>query len=92
MLGKQESYASALSRMETGERKVPDAILRQLAGIYGVRPESLRGIGQLEFDWLKAITAPAELPTDLQQDPTPEEREELIRYFGFLRLKQSTAK
>lgn len=87
-LGKPESYATALCRMETGKRKIPNAIIRQLAGIYDMRPETLRIAKQLELDLVKTITAPAELPTDPLPDATPEEREELIRYLGFLRLKK----
>jgi len=91
VLGKPESYATALCRMETGKRKIPDAIIRQLARIYDVRPETLRA-GQLELDLLIGITAPSQLPTDPLLDATPEEREELIRYLAFLRLKQSRAR
>jgi transcriptional regulator with XRE-family HTH domain len=90
-LGKKESYASALCSMETGRRTVPDVIVRQLANLYDVRPEALRA-GQLEFDLLKGITKPSELPTGILGDVTQEEREELLRYLSFLRLKKAQAR
>jgi len=92
-LGRPESYASALCRMETGERRVPNALMRQLAGIYDVRPETMRIPRQFEFDLITAITAPAqiEIEMDSLMDASREEKQELIRYLGFLRLKQTSA-
>ena len=87
-LGKGKSYASALCSMETGRRKIPDVIVRKLANLYDVRPEALRA-GQLEFDLLKGITRPSELPTGALADADPEEQEELLRYLSFLRLKKA---
>jgi len=87
-LGKGKSYASALCSMETGRRKVPDVIVRKLANLYDVRPEALRA-GQLEFDLLKGITRPSELPTGALADADPDEQEELLRYLSFLRLKKA---
>jgi hypothetical protein len=77
--------------METGKRSVPDVIVRKLANLYDVRPEALRA-GQLEFDLLKGITKPSELPTGTLGDAKPEEQEELLRYLSFLRLKQAQPK
>jgi len=89
-LNKPENYASALCQMETGEREIPDAVIRKLAELYDVRPEILRA-GQLEFNLVVGITEPSELPANPLSDTTAEEEEELIRYLSFLRLKKSRA-
>ena len=88
-LGWSKSYICKIERNPTAPS--PN-ILAALALACGTRPEYLLAkVHQLQFNLLNAIVAPTELPTDPLQDVTEEERQELIRYLAFLRLKQPTA-
>jgi len=88
-LGWSKSYICKIERNLTTPS--PN-ILAALALACGTRPEYLLAkVHQLQFNLLNAIVAPTELLTDPLIDVTQEERQELIRYLAFLRLKQSTA-
>lgn len=87
-LGMKDSYATALCRMETGRRKIPNALVMRLAQCYDVRPESLRG-SQLEFNLVQGILEPSALPVGALEGASPEEKDELLRYLSYLRLKES---
>ena len=79
-----------VSQIERGNTVVSLRLLRLLAGIYGVLPpQLLRILGLQEFDWL-ALSQPQQPQT--QEDPfsqlVEDEREELIAYLTFIRLKR----
>ncbi len=93
MLGRSRGY---LCQIETGKKRPSQRIMRQLAIIYGVLPEEVfRKAGLLELFNLTAIMAPAELLTDplaVLRGVLPEdERQELISYLAFLRLRRAIA-
>ena len=79
-----------VSQIERGTTIVSLRILRRLASIYGVLPpQLLRILGLQEFDWL-SLSQPRE--PQAQEDPFSqlgeEERQELISYLTFIRLKR----
>ena len=85
-MGRSKSY---VCKMETSEH-VPDAVL--LAGFARAckkDPEYLLAhVPQLHFDLLSAITAPSKVPEERLQDITEDERQELISYLAFIRLRK----
>ena len=87
-LGRSRSY---LCQIETGKRKPSTRLLRELAVIYEELPEAvLLKAGLLELFTLSAIIAPQDLPDNPLRDVkgvTEEEKRELVRYLGFLRLR-----
>ena len=85
-LGWSKSY---ICKIERGPRTPSPNIVSAFALACRTRPEYLLGrIRQLQLNLLNAIMAPTELPLDSLKDVTEEERLELIRYLGFLRLRR----
>jgi hypothetical protein len=67
-------------------------VLVGFAAACGARPEYiLSKVHQLQLPLLNAILAPDEVPSDPLSNITDEEKQELIRYLAFLRLKRSVA-
>jgi len=92
MAGRSRNY---ICQIEMGKRIPSQRILRDLAIIYGVLPEEVfKEAGLLELFNLTAIIAPTEMttgPLELLKGILPEdERQELISYLAFLRLKRRT--
>ena len=90
MLGVSSAY---VSQIERGTTIVSLRVLRSLASIYGVLPpQLLRILGLQEFDWL-ALFQPQR--PQAQEDPfsqlAEDEREELISYLTFIRLKRGVS-
>lgn len=78
--------ASFLCQLETGKASFTTTWIRRLAGAYGVSPAELfTMLGVEEFDWLRAIRGDDQDPLSNASD---EEREELVSYLTYLRLKK----
>ena len=89
-LGWSKSY---ICKIETSRTTPDPTILAGYARACGTRSEYLLAkVPQLEFNLLRAITAPSGLPADpleLLRGVLPEEeRQELISYLAFLRLRR----
>lgn len=83
---------SYICKIETSPRPPDAAILANFALACGTRPEYLLSkVPQLQFNLLSAITAPAEVQEDPLKDITEDERQELISYLAFLRLRRGAA-
>lgn len=84
--------AGRLSLIESGDRPVPDQILVKLAEEYGKPLEEFLGKKYWpQLPLLSGIIEPGELPTDLLRELLElrdEEKEEVIRYVAFLRLRR----
>lgn len=86
-LKRSKSY---VCKMETTKRVHDADALYAYAVACGTRPEYLLGrTHQLQLPLLNALIAPSDLSIDPLEDITPEERQELIRYLAFLRLKRA---
>ncbi|MFC1944425.1 helix-turn-helix transcriptional regulator [Chloroflexota bacterium] len=87
-MGRSRSY---ICQIENGRRTPSPRLLRELAIIYEELPERvLMKAGLFEMFTLTAIAAPEELPENPLSDVegvSEDERRELLRYLGFLRLK-----
>lgn len=85
-MGRSRSY---VCKMETNPRSPDTAALAGFARACGTRSEYLLAkVPQLQFDLLSAITAPADVPADPLRDINEKERQELISYLAFLRLRR----
>lgn len=80
--------ASYVSQLERGVAPLTIPTIRQLAGVYDVSPAPLFAMLRVqEFDWL-AMLVDAPEGRDPLDNPSEEEREELVSYLLYLRVKK----
>lgn len=87
-MGRSKSY---VCKMETSATAPNAVLLSGFARACNKDPEYLLAHDpQLEFKLLSAITAPSAVTEDLLQKITKDERQELISYLAFIRLRKAT--